>query len=86
MYYYYESRSPRLIGSTHQWIKGMIKNDERKSINNEAFDYFLEELQRGENILNAKRNAQKKFDVQIEFDTVIPENLFAKSTLVIKVG
>lgn len=82
----YKRRAPRLIGKKKQWIQGYIKKDKRESSYNEAFDFFLEELQKGENLLNAKGKAQRKYGVQIEFDTVLPRAPSEKSTLVIKVG
>lgn len=67
-------------------IQGEIRNDETKSKNNKAFNEFVELLAKGENLLNAKRDVQKKFGIQIEYDTVFPENIHQKSTLVVKVG
>lgn len=82
----YKKRARRLIGPIHQWIEGEIRNDERINILNDAFDYFVEELKKGESVLNAKINTQRKYDVSIEFDTVFSKDPFEQSTLVIKVG
>lgn len=67
-------------------IQGEIKDDENKKSNNKAFNEFVELLAKGENLLNAKRDAQREFGVQIDYDTILPENIHEKSTLVVKVG
>ncbi len=81
----YELRASRIIRNS-QWIQGKIKIGENHSTCDEAFNFFIEELKKGENLLNAKRNAQKKYNVPIEYDTEIPIESFKKSTLVVKVG
>lgn len=82
----YETRAPRLIPGINQWILGKIKNDYNRIIYNEAFNEFVELLEKGENFLNAKITIQRKYEVSIEYDTIFPTNIYKKSTLEIRVG
>ncbi len=82
----YEKRARRLIANNSQWIQGEIKNDANKDTYNKAFDEFVEKLQCGENLLNAKRDIQKKYGIQIEFDTIFTSDIHEKSTLIVRVG
>ena len=82
----YEMRAPRLIYGVKQWIRGKIRNDDRKNIYNAAFNEFVELLENGENLLNAKRNIQGKYDVPIEYDSNFPKDIYEKSTLIVQVG
>ncbi len=82
----YATRAPRLIEGIPQWIQGKIRNDENRSIYNEAFNEFVEKIHIGENLINAKRKTQKQYGVPIEYDTVFPKEIHEKSTLIVWVG
>lgn len=74
-----------LINPISQWIEGYI-HKEQYDKNKEAFDYFISNLQQGKSLYDAKKETQKKFQLEIEYDTIFPEDSLKKSTLAVMVG
>ncbi len=81
----YIKRAVRFVSSIDQWIEGRINRDGYET-NNKAFNDFIDRLEEGKSLYDAKKEIQKEFKLQIEYNTIIPSDPYERSTLVIWVG
>ena len=81
------AKMPReIIPGIRQWIQGEIRNDGQRSERTKAFNELLDNIWKGENLINAIRDIQRKYKMPITYDTIFPDDTNDMSTLVIKVG